>query len=104
MKKNKAGKFACDGTPVEVVLDRTSTYSDVIQKACEHLDVPRDSRRQLVLLTYGGAVIPEKEGWNLGQYMQQLHRGPGNTKLGVGFIKVGLFSIGFLIASTCCIL
>ena len=58
---------------------------------CQNLDIP-DKRigHQLVLLTYGGAVIPKKDGWSLGQYMQQMHRGPTNTKFGVGFIKVCL--------------
>ena len=67
----------------------------MIQKACEHLDVPRDSQRQLVLLTFGGAVIPDKEGWNLGQYMQQLHRGPGSTKLGVVSLRLVCFPLVF---------
>ena len=88
MRKNRAGKFTCYGTPVEIMIERTSDYSGVLKKSRENVEIPNQPRHRLVLLTFGGAVIPKKEGWTVREYMKTLHRGPSNTKFGVGFIKV----------------
>ena len=91
MRKNKAGRYVADGITVELVFDRSDEYADVLKKSCEAVDVPsKPPNHELVLFTFGGALIPEKEGWNIGSYMRQCHRGPGNTKLGIGFIKVSI--------------
>ena len=93
MTKTKVGKFISEGVPVEVFIDRKTSYCDLVQVACNNLDIPDCPGQEIALLTYSGAIIAKKEGWTVGEYMQQSHRGPSGVKFGVGFVKV-CFSAG----------
>ena len=43
MKNGKNGTFVRDGVAVELVLDRADEYEDVLAKASEVIDFPRNS-------------------------------------------------------------
>lgn len=92
MKKAKRGAFVRDGVPVELVLDRGDEYEDVLDKASEVLELPEvPAEHHLTLLTSGGAVIPKKVDWTLGDYLRQMHKAPAQVRLGIGVLKkVGL--------------
>ena len=64
MKKNKAGNFTRDSdqVSVETMISRHDYYEEVLK-------------------------IPSSPEWTLGNYMRQLHHGPSNTRLGVGYVQ-----------------
>ena len=73
MIKKKAGKFPCQG-----VIDRSLSYCDLTQKACNDLDISDCPGHDLALLTYGGADIPKNEGRLSpvpGRLVQKIQRG-----------------------------
>ena len=79
--------YCKDGTPVEFAIDRFATYEHVVDKASEVLSLPPASGERC-LFTFGGALINHVPGWNLAQYMKQLHR--GTLKIGIGDLEVWL--------------
>lgn len=91
MKKNKAGNFTRDSdqASVETMISRHDGYEEVLKKCAESLELPstKSGDKVVTLLSSGGAVIPSSSDWTLGNYMRQLHRGPNNTRFGVGYIK-----------------
>lgn len=91
MKKNKAGNFTRDSdqVSVETMISRHDSYEEVLKKCAESLELSstESGDKVVTLLSSGGAVIPSSPEWTLGNYMRQLHRGPSNTRLGVGYVQ-----------------
>ena len=81
MRKSRHGIFSRYGSAVEVVADRSDTYSQLAKKACEVLDVSGNS---FSLYSLGGAVIVNERGWTLGGYMRKIRRSPSELKIGIG--------------------
>ena len=73
-KKEKEGRVF-DGISIEFMVDRDDGYKDVLVWSLP----PKPIGHKLTLLSAGVAVINEVEGWTVGGYMKQLHRGPSNT-------------------------
>lgn len=88
MKKTNRG-YVKDGMLIEIFVDRDTSYADLVSQLRATLELPQaPPGKSIALFTTGGAVIKNQEVWTLGAYMRQQHRGPGKTRIGIGFIEM----------------
>ena len=88
MKKTNRG-YVKDGMLVEIFVDRDISYTDFVSQLKVSLELPQaPPGKSFALFTTGGAIIKSQEVWTLGAYMRQQHRGPGKTRIGIGFIEM----------------
>ena len=81
--KQKASSYVKEGTPVEVPIDRSASYDDVLKRASETLAVVEDV--DYSLMTPSGAIIKKDINWTLGRYLSQIHKSV--AKLGLAKVK-----------------
>lgn len=81
-------KYTQDGPDVEIILDRKSSYNDILDNACTNLGISKKKGYRLSLFTCGGAMILESGGWTLGGYLRDAHRSSMKTRFGIGHVKL----------------
>lgn len=88
MRCTKTGSYVRDGMAVEVVAKTSDSYSELIDHGCSALNLDRLSRGMVLnLFNMSGAMVPEKEEWNVGEYLKRMKK--SEVKIGIGYVEVG---------------
>ncbi len=88
MAKSRRG-YVKEGIVMELIVGKDIDYQDLVMQSNVALELAKTPVGHApALFTSGGALIKEQDDWTLGVYMRQQHRGPGKTRLGIGFIEM----------------
>ena len=91
MKERNLGYFR-DGLPLEVALNKQSSYQGVVKHVAPELKMkPKDPSRVLALFKANGSLVQSSniasKPWTIAEYVRAQHKSPENVKLGIGIIK-----------------
>ena len=91
MKERNLGYFR-DGLPLEVALNKQSSYQGVVKHVATELKMkPKDPSSVLALFKANGSLVQSSniagKPWTIAEYVRAQHKSPENVKLGIGVIK-----------------
>ena len=84
----QAHVFVREGLMVDLAVNRSDTYADVVRRSCEVLKLQERPDKVLCLFKLNGSLVPATEGWTLEQYLRKCHTSPEKTKIGVGSVPI----------------
>ena len=73
---------------VDVAVNRSDTYADVLRHAHEVLKLEDRPDKVLCIFELNGSLVPATEGWTLEKYLRKCHTSPEKTKICVGSVPI----------------
>ena len=80
-----SGKMKRGGISVSLEVEFNDDYDELVKKAAEILQLSHV--KNLHLFRLRGALLPRKDDWCIGKYMQSLHYASETIELGLGYLN-----------------